>query len=643
MGTPVRSVALICACLALGLGAASASGAGWPAPEDVFGPSQSITNTPQVALDAAGNAVATGMRDVGGGDILVEAVERPAGGGWSESVVLSDPDEEEPTSTQVAVDAAGNAIAVWGAWVEPGYSIQTASRPAGGEWSEPEPLGGLVFLGARPHLAMNADGDAVVTWSGFDGGEVVIAAVRTAGGEWSEPETISAEMEEGTFSQVGIDAEGDAIAVWQQINPGENVVRAATRPAGGEWSEPEDLSAAGDNATAPRIAVDPAGDAVAVWSVVGGDVGVLAKTRPADGDWSEQEDVSAEGEVVGEPEVAIDFNGAVATWTASVGDDQIMRGAVRPAGAEEWSAPEDVSSPVDQFRSTDLETNPTAGAIAIWTRFDEGPGNSVQASVRPPGGEWSDPEDVSAEGQEAGLADLAFDPAGDSIALWGAKVTGGFIVQASGYDFFAPRLDGVLIPASGKVGEPVTFAVSPFDFFPLGAASWSFGDGSSASGNTVSHVYSAPGAHPVTVSGVDGGGNTSTRTAAIAIAGPPDPPPPPRLTSLFLRIGKKSLPSLRRSGALAVTVTVDSAASATLNGRVRLRAQGKARPRLVPIFVRKTIRFAAAGKRTVQLTLSERGRKALRPLTKARIRIEGEASDLAGGTVTDSAARTLRD
>jgi hypothetical protein len=636
----MRKLAVVCACLALGPGAASASAADWLAPEDISGLSESITTTPQVAMDGAGNAVATIVRDAGGGDILVEALERPAGGEWSGPVVLSDPDEEEPTTTQVAVDAAGNAVAVWGAWVNPGYAIQTASRPAGGAWSEPEPLDESPFLGARPQLAMNAAGDAVATWQGFDANEVVVAASLPAGGEWSEPEEISDEM--AGFSQVGIDAEGNATAVWQLADPGENVIRTASRPAAGDWSEPEDLSAAGDNATAPRIAVDGAGNAVAVWSVTSGDVGVHARRRPAGGVWSAQKDVSADGEAAGEPEVAIDSNGAVAIWTATVGDDQILRGAAWPAGAAEWSAPANVSAPVDQFRSLDLETDAAAGAIATWTRSN-GPDNSVQASVRPPGGDWSDPEDLSAEGREAGLADLAFDPAGNAIALWGAAVEDDFVVQASGYDFVAPRLADVRIPATAKVGEPVGFSVSPFDVFPLGATSWSFGDGSSANGNAVSHVYAEPGAYPVTLSVVDRAGNTNTRTAAIAIAAKPPPPPEDRLTALILRIGKKSLQGLRRSGTLAVTAAVDGAATATLDGRLRLRAKGrKARVRLVRIFAPETVSFAAEGEQTVQLTLSERGRKKLRQLTKARIRIEGEASDLANVTVTDSAARTLR-
>lgn len=634
-------MAVICVCLALGPGAASTSAAGWPVPEDVFGLSQSITTTPQVALDAAGNAVAIGMRDGGGGNTLVEAIERPAGGEWSEAVPLSDPEEEEPTEARVAVDAAGNAVAVWGAWADP-YAILAASRPAGGEWSQPEPLGGNPFLGARPQLAMNAAGDAIATWDGFDDGEVVVAAVLPAGGEWSQPEKISAEMEEGRSGQVGIDAAGNAVAVWQLIDPGENVVRTASLPAGGEWSEPEDLSDAGDNASEPRIAVDATGNAVAAWSVSdSGESSVDAAVLPAGGEWSEPEPLSEPAEESATPDVAIDSNGAVATWTASVGDDQVLRAAVRPAGGGEWTAPENVSAPIDDFRSTDLETNDIAGTIAIWTRFDDGAGNSVQASVRPPGGTWSDPEGVTSEDREAGLADLAFDPGGDSIALWGTKVEDGFVAQATGYDFRPPRLDNVLIPAGGKVGEPVSFAVSPFDFFPLGAASWSFGDGSAASGNAVSHVYGAPGAYPVTVSVVDGGGNTSTRTAAIAIAAVP--PQERRLTALSLQIKKKSLRALRRSGNLTVTAAVDSAASATLDGRVKLRGPGKARVRLVRIFVQKTVRFAAEGKQAVQLTLSERGRKVLRALTKARIRIEGEASGLAGGTAADGAARTLRD
>lgn len=637
----MKVIVLICVCLALGPGAASAAAAGWLEPEDVSKVSESITRAPEIALDPAGNAVAIGVRDLGGIDTQLEAIERPAGGAWSDSDVLSDPDEEQVTGFQVGIDAAGNAVAVWSAFHDIGYSILTASRPAGGEWSQPEFLTADASISTTPHLAVNADGDAVATWVELDGGEFlqeVVASVRPAGGEWSDFEVVAPEAddENGGSPQVGIDAEGNATAVWQETD--ENVVRTASLPVGGDWTVPEDLSADGDNAGAPRIAVSAAGDAVAAWTVNdGGTFSLHAKTRPPGGDWSDQEDVSAAGEDLGEPALAIDSNGAVASWLSADGGEKIVRAAVRPAGDGEWSEPDDVSSPAQEFRSLALATNVAAGAIAIWTSFD-GTTNFVQAAVRPPGGEWSEPDDLSDVGEDAGLANLAFDAAGNAIAIWGHRVGDGFVAEAAGYDFVAPRLDGLRIPANGTAGVPVSFAVSPFDVFPLAATNWTFGDGGpGANGNVVSHAFVAPGAYPVTVTAIDGGGNTSSQARTITIA----PRPEPRRITLSLRIKRKSLRGLLQSGKLSVVAAVGDPASVTLKGRARLRVgQGKAR-KLVSIFETKTVRFGAAGERELQLTLTERGRNKLQSLAKVSIVIAGEANAGIANVASSTATKTL--
>lgn len=190
----------------------------------------------------------------------------------------------------------------------------------------------------------------------------------------------------------------------------------------------------------------------------------------------------------------------------------------------------------------------------------------------------------------------------------------------------------------------MTFGVSSFDVFPF-ATSWTFGDGGSSGegGNTVSHVYTAPGAYPVTVSAVDAGGNTSTRIGAIAIAA--TKPPPPRRIALALRIESGSLRKLMPTGTLSVDASVNEAASVALSGRAKLkvrRARGRPRTKLVPVFAPKTVRFTAAGEGKVTLALSKGGRKALRSLSQVRLLIAGEARDDAGSTATKTVARTLR-
>ncbi len=77
-------------------------------------------------------------------------------------------------------------------------------------------------------------------------------------------------------------------------------------------------------------------------------------------------------------------------------------------------------------------------------------------------------------------------------------------------------------PYSGYVGEEITFSGSASD---PGTAdtltyTWDFGDGTTATGQTVTHVYSAPGNYTVTltVEDDDGGVGTDTTTATITEA-----------------------------------------------------------------------------------------------------------------------------
>jgi hypothetical protein len=624
---------------------ASASAAPtWLAPQDISDPNHSI-EFPEVAVDAAGNAIAIWPRN-DGGKRIVEVAERPGGGEWLEPVVISNPaGEDEPSNAHVALDTAGNAVAVWSAAFA---EIRTAVRPAGGDWSDPEDL--FTASGQTPQLAMNAGGEAVAVWNGFNGANYVTwAATRPADGDWSTPEDLSVAGEGDWWPpHVAIDADGNAIAVWERQILGEDVIRAATLPAGENWSAPEDLSTAGDNAREPTVAMNAAGTAIAAWSVAGN--GIEAAVRATGGGWSPSpEQVSALGQSAADPAVAIDTNGnAVAIWQGPGTSGQVLRAAVRPPGGG-WSPSKEVSAEEEGFISYDLEAHASAGVVATWTRKLGPMAYGVQAAVRPPGGGWSEPEDLSAGGENAGLPDLEFDGAGNAIAIWGREVgVNDYVVQGAGYDFTGPRLNDLRIPATGTEGAPVSFAVSPFDLFALGATSWAFGDGSqAASGNSVSHVYNEPGRYPVTVTAFDGGGNASTQTTTIAIApGPigPPPPPPRRQIELALRIETESLRKLLRTGTLSVAASVNEAANVALSGQARLKvgARGKARTKLVPVFAPKTVRFAAAAEGRVTLELSKQGRKALRPLSQVKLLIAGEARDDGGGLAKNRAARTLR-
>ena len=113
--------------------------------------------------------------------------------------------------------------------------------------------------------------------------------------------------------------------------------------AGGEL-EPLTLSAAGASASSPRIASDGAGNVVTVWREVNGDQSsIRAMFRRRGGSWGELRQLSAPAASTESPELAMDRLGnAVAVWHRSTGRDSVVQAAVRPAGGT-WSAPEDLS------------------------------------------------------------------------------------------------------------------------------------------------------------------------------------------------------------------------------------------------------------------------------------------------------------
>jgi hypothetical protein len=134
---------------------------------------------------------------------------------------------------------------------------------------------------------------------------------------------------------------------------------------------------------------------------------------------------------------------------------------------------------------------------------------------------------ISASGEDAGEADVALDAQGNAAALWlrfdeKSKV---ILAEAAGYDAAGPGLNALTIPASGTVGQPLSFSVSPFDVWSaLGATTWSFGDGASSAGASVAHAYAASGTYTVTVTSLDSLGNPSSAQSAVAISAAPPPP-----------------------------------------------------------------------------------------------------------------------
>ncbi len=87
-----------------------------------------------------------------------------------------------------------------------------------------------------------------------------------------------------------------------------------------------------------------------------------------------------------------------------------------------------------------------------------------------------------------------------------------------------PLVASISAPSQGQVGQSIAFSASSSGS-EIVSFVWSFGDGSTASGQNVSHVYAAPGNFIVTLTVADEWDNTATATFSISITGQALQPP----------------------------------------------------------------------------------------------------------------------
>ena len=347
------------------------AGGSWGPSVTLSGPG---TDHVRLAVNSRGAAVVVWRLD-DGTEYRIQAVRRPAGGSWGSPVTLSDPGQD-PWEPEVAVDARGNATAVW--WGASG--TQAARRPAGGSWGRPVTLSGLHTRSAR--VAVNGRGAVVVVWQ--RGGTTVVAARRPAGGRWGRPVTVSAD---GGAPEVALDGRGAAVVVWRHVGGGGSQVQAARQPAGGSWGRPVTLSDRGQHTAHAQVAVNWRGTAVVVWELSdawGFPRGVQAARRPSGGAWGRPVTLSEPDSFAGGAQVAVDGQGiATAVWSSSAVGSPVQT-ARRPAGGA-WGRPVTVSDPGQNAGRAQVAVDGQGTAVAVWEQSD-GTSYRVQAARRPAGG-----------------------------------------------------------------------------------------------------------------------------------------------------------------------------------------------------------------------------------------------------------------
>jgi hypothetical protein len=191
--------------------AAAGSHGVWGAPVTLDGDVTQV-GAPAAAIASGGAAVVIWSAFVRGNDMVYGTVRR--GGAWQPETNLSFVDGQAQ-SPDVAIDAKGNALAVWDATVD----VEASYKRAGGAWQRPVAVSPPLRF-STPTVAMSPSGQAVAAWAGYlpDGGLQAGGASFAADTGWQTPATLGAPVSFWGWPGLAVaaDSAGDGLAVWPQ-------------------------------------------------------------------------------------------------------------------------------------------------------------------------------------------------------------------------------------------------------------------------------------------------------------------------------------------------------------------------------------------------------------------------------------------
>ena len=165
--------------------------------------------------------ITTGVRDVAGNALNAGYTWSftSRDGTWGTASPIETGDSGDGTGPQIAIDSTGNGLLVWEGYDGTRINIWANRYVPGTGWDTPAPIETDDSGDANnPQVAVDADGNAIAVWHQSDGIRDNIWANRYVPGTgWGTAELIETDNA-GSASppQVAVDSSGNAIAVWDQ-------------------------------------------------------------------------------------------------------------------------------------------------------------------------------------------------------------------------------------------------------------------------------------------------------------------------------------------------------------------------------------------------------------------------------------------
>jgi hypothetical protein len=340
------------------------------------------TDAPHIAVNAQGNAIAIWTQtDSTGGSVWVRRYSIITG--WSSSEML---ETEQAQNPKIVINTSGLAIAVWQQMKGANSCICASSYVPGSGWSKNESIHICNHgLASRLQITIHSSGNAVLVWYQFDGQFYRIWAKHyLAGTGWCATQRLVDNAGDAFSPQVCMHTNGTVVAVWYQDDGICNGIWASVCNSSRIWSTPELVNEhAVSDALDPHVATDSQGCTHVVWSQFNGEHDLIWVNRHVPGaGWGSPELIQTDKTgTAGHAQIAADASGKVyVLWTQSYGrrDHLVCSHYTKHRG---WATPQRL--PIQHTGDAmlaQLVVNASANAIAVWQQYD-GMGNTVLAAI----------------------------------------------------------------------------------------------------------------------------------------------------------------------------------------------------------------------------------------------------------------------
>lgn len=301
------------------------AGTGWDVAAVIISDKIGLANDVQIAVDASGNALAVWHQsDKVTGNRMIVSNRYAAIGGWGTAASIDTSVTTQSLNPKLAFDLNGNALVVWQSVNATfnNYDLWSNRYSASTGWGAPVLVSVADALTSAdlPQIALDSNGNALAVWeqpnlTNFTAG--VIASSRyVAGSGWSAPTVISDSAVQSNNAQIAVDANGNAIAMWEQVNGLVRDVMSKRYALGTGWDATAvTVSNHLENAFNQRLAFDANGYALVVWEQSGALNDIHASQYVSGLGWGAEVLIETQTDQANFPQIAIDANGnAFAVW-----------------------------------------------------------------------------------------------------------------------------------------------------------------------------------------------------------------------------------------------------------------------------------------------------------------------------------------